>query len=188
MTAALIGLLAAGLVLAGLLLAPRLLRGETATYGRRIYLLTPSESDFYRILRTVLADDWHAFAQVRVADLVAITGRSIRTRRLALNKISSKSVDYVICDPQFRPRLVIELNDRTHDLEHRQERDRFVAKICQRAELPLVFAVNRRPFDPDAIRALLAEHRVHTRTLRPAIQLRYAAPGLPRPKPWERRP
>jgi hypothetical protein len=180
--------LAVALMLAGLTAALRLARGGRTAYRRRLFLLTPAEADFHQVLRSVLAGDWHVFAQVRVADLVSITGRSIQARRVALNKVSSKSVDYVVCDPQFRPRLIIELNDRTHDLESRRQRDQFVAQVCQWAELPLVFAANRRPFDAHAIRALLADNDVATRPQRAAIHLRYAGSGEKRPNEWERRP
>lgn len=55
------------------------------------------------------------------------------------NRASQKHVDFVLCDPaDLRPRLVIELDDKSHDQPERIERDRFVDEALACAEIPVL--------------------------------------------------
>ena len=55
---------------------------------------------------------------------------------LTLNwyKIQAKCVDFVICEARaFAPRLVVELDDRSHDRADRRKRDAFVDDVLAAA-------------------------------------------------------
>ena len=47
-------------------------------------------------------------------------------------------MDFIITDLSYRPLLVIEINDQTHRLPERRERDKKVACICEEAGIPLI--------------------------------------------------
>ena len=46
-----------------------------------------------------------------------------------LNKVSSKHVDFLICDKDLHIKCIIELDDNSHNQKDRQERDTFVDQI-----------------------------------------------------------
>ena len=54
-----------------------------------------------------------------------------RKYQLYLNKVSAKHVDFVVCSAKSEPRLVIELDDFTHDTPSRQARDEFVDTVLE---------------------------------------------------------
>jgi len=57
----------------------------------------------------------------------------------ALHYINQKSVDYIICDKQYRrPLVAIELDDWSHNSGIRQERDANVDRILQEASVLLL--------------------------------------------------
>lgn len=67
------------------------------------------------------------------------------------NKIGNKSVDFVFADRvSGKAKLVIELDDKTHELEHRRRRDEFVDKVLANAGIPILhIKVQRRYNEPD---------------------------------------
>lgn len=125
--------------------APR--PAHDATYRQRDGLLTPTEGEFYRALRTGVGERWHIVTKVRLADLVApLPGREWQT---AWNRIAVKHVDFALCEPDtLHPRLVIELDDRSHRRPDRIERDAFVDRVFAEAALPILHVPVRRTYDP----------------------------------------
>jgi len=64
--------------------------------------------------------------------------------------VASKSVDFVVIETTTGdPRLVIELDDRTHERGDRQRRDAFVDDILRQADIRLV---RFKPFEDLDIR------------------------------------
>lgn len=65
--------------------------------------------------------------------------------RAALAHINRKSVDFVLCDKAYlSPKLAIELDDKSHGVLDRQDRDREVERILREAHVPLLRLENRR--------------------------------------------
>ena len=59
-----------------------------------------------------------------------------------------RNVDFLITDLSYKPRLVLEINDRTHLTSARRERDEKVKHICEEAGIPIIrlwtsYGVNR---------------------------------------------
>lgn len=55
------------------------------------------------------------------------------------NKIGNKSIDFVLVDRgSGKAKLVIELDDKTHELEHRKQRDNFVDNVLTNAKIPIL--------------------------------------------------
>ena len=70
------------------------------------------------------------FVKVRLLDLAEPRPHH-RKYQLYLNKVSAKHVDFVVCSAKSEPRLIIELDDFTHDTPSRQARDEFVDTVLE---------------------------------------------------------
>ncbi len=70
------------------------------------------------------------FVKVRLLDLAEPKPRH-RKYQLYLNKVSAKHVDFVVCNAKSEPKLVIELDDFTHDTPSRMARDEFVDTVLE---------------------------------------------------------
>jgi very-short-patch-repair endonuclease len=107
-------------------------------YRRKDYLLSKPERAFYHVLRKALGDQWTIFAKVRLLDLLWLP-RGTQATQAHRNRVQSKHVDFVLCEPAtLTPILVIELDDRSHEREDRQNRDRFVDRALESAGLPVL--------------------------------------------------
>ena len=113
-------------------------------------LLTASESDFYAALLLAAGRRYVVWPKVRLADLCQGLDRWSDT--VAFNQVSSKRVDFVLCDATtFRPVLAIELDDRSHVRTDRRSRDALVSRIFRTMGLGFYRQWVRRSYDPAAI-------------------------------------
>jgi len=89
-------------------------------------LFSPHEKDGYRKLKEI-ADrrGYIVFAKVRLLDLLEPVKGHPHYRSL-FNKIQAKHVDFVLCNYELTPYIVIELDDNSHNAPRRRERDQFV--------------------------------------------------------------
>ena len=112
----------------------------------------------FRLWRDLHNRNYRAFAQVRLAELVSPTlGADPASRRQALNGVMAKSVDFVICDVlTLDPVAAIEVDDRSHLLPERQQRDAFVNTVFLEIGLPLMRVKARRAYSVDELRAMCA--------------------------------
>ena len=143
-------LLLVGFVVAVVLLLLRALRGSPrlALLYRSKPLLTAWERKVLPLLLEQLPPGCHLCPQVRLADLLAITTKDPSARTTALNRVASKSVDFAIVDlTTGAVRLVVELDDKTHDRPDRQARDGFVGEVLRAAGIPVARFRPRQPID-----------------------------------------
>ena len=121
-------------------------------------LLSPAELSFFKVLELVVKDNAHIVVKVRVADL--LTPRKGMTRsnwQKAFNSISSKHIDFVICDKtNLKPLCAIELNDKSHQRKSRRLRDELITKAFASANVPLKFITARRSYSAEHLRQQLA--------------------------------
>jgi hypothetical protein len=113
-------------------------------YFRRYRLLSPAELRFFHTLQHVAGNQYWVFTKIRVADLVDIRGLKGRQWWRSFSQISQKHIDFVVTDRQDMEVLAaIELDDRSHQLVHRKQRDHLVNAIFNQAGIPLLhFPVN----------------------------------------------
>ena len=102
-------------------------------------IFTKSENSVYKILENISAkNNVKIFAKVRIADIIKIEKQN-KNFTYWFNKIKSKHVDFLICQPEtFKPLLAVELDDYTHNYKSRKERDDFVDKIYSDVGLPVL--------------------------------------------------
>ena len=104
-------------------------------YQTRSSVMNRSEIAFYFELEKQIPKEYHIFPNMRIADFIDATdGKGFYNRR---NKILPKHVDFLICDPSFKPIVAVEVNGSSHHRRDRIERDELVREIFAEAKLPL---------------------------------------------------
>lgn len=116
--------------------------------------LTPAERELYVRLREAMPE-CVVLAQVALSSLVGV--REQGDWRQWFNRISQKSVDFVLCLPHdFTVVAVIELDDRTHGRADRQRADAAKDEALKLAGHPVLrFRASEVP-SVDRIRGLIA--------------------------------
>lgn len=104
------------------------------------FLLTENEKSAYRKIKPITDELGLAlFTKVRLFDLVEpIQGAS--NYKGAMWKIQAKHVDFVICNHYLDPKLIIELDDSSHQRPDRQARDDFVDTVVRNCGYPILHA------------------------------------------------
>lgn len=100
-------------------------------YKPKVYITTKTEGIFYNVLLEITKElNYTLFAQVPLYSIVSTQDNlDYSTKTSYFNKISSKSIDFVLVDEKCRILLCIELDGNSHRLKHRIERDKFVNKL-----------------------------------------------------------
>lgn len=121
--------------------------------------LSAAEPSFYQVLRTVVDGRMQICPKVGLGDLFFAETGDRQKNRAFTNRIDRKHVDFVLCDPQtLRPLVAVELDDRSHEREDRQQRDAFVEGVFAAAGLPLVRVPVRSAYPPWELEAKLAPY------------------------------
>ena len=125
---------------------------------RRGRFLSANEKIFLRTLDAALGCNFRAFAQVRLAEIAnPAENANVQLRRRALNAVMAKSVDFVICDVlTLDPVAAIEVDDRSHLLPERRDRDAFVNAVFAEIGVPLLRVKAQRTYSVAELRDLLA--------------------------------
>jgi len=89
---------------------------------------------FHRLIDAM--PDHYIMAQVRLSDIVGV-GKSENWQSW-FNKVSRKSVDFVICNKSFVVLACIELDGQTHEQEDRQKADSTKDEALNAAGIPIV--------------------------------------------------
>lgn len=124
------------------------------SYERNDRLFSAAERSFLGVLEQILGKEYRVIGKVRMADIIRPRlGLSASARTSALNRITSKHVDFAVCDPKTLQIVgVIELDDSSHDRADRQRRDKFVDAALSSAGVPLVRIPAQRVYSPAEIR------------------------------------
>jgi len=95
--------------------------------------------------------------KVRLADVIAVKkGIKNPERQRLFNSILSKHVDFVLCDnDRVTAQYVIELDDKSHEDEERQDRDSFVDQVMQSAGIPIFHFSAKRGYSIEEIRKVI---------------------------------
>lgn len=93
------------------------------------WLFSYNEKEAYRQLKTTTEKyNLSLFAKVRLLDLVEPIKNNPKYKTY-FYKIQAKHVDFVICNEKLVAKLIIELDDSSHDAKDRLERDKFVDEV-----------------------------------------------------------
>lgn len=100
-------------------------------------LLTRREYAFFKALQPI-AKKYNLMIcpKIRLADIVSVPEGT--KERKWFNYIKAKHVDFTLCDMDLRIKLVIELDDSTHDRQDRQTRDEFVDRVFKQINVRML--------------------------------------------------
>jgi hypothetical protein len=147
-------------------------------YERIPTLLTAAERDFFAALQQAAPAAHQIFAQVRLANLVQVKPWARRDRSYWW-RIQAKCLDFVLVDAAtFAPRLVVELDDSSHNRADRRERDTFVDEVLAAVGIPILHVRWQRRYDARVLATQLAV-QLGTAPTNPA-----SPEVLPVPGPW----
>lgn len=127
---------------------PKHRKTEYKSYGT---ILTPAEQVFFRALKEAVDETAAISLKPRMADVLTPKAKG-KTYIQAFNRISSKHVDFLLYDPTtFQIKAAIELDDKSHRQPKRKQRDDFVNRAFQTANIPLLRFPAKRQYDPQHI-------------------------------------
>lgn len=108
--------------------------GEPPYFKKKTLLNEKEQVLFHRLIEAI--PDHYVMAQVRLADIVGV--KKSDSWQAWFNKISRKSVDFVICNKSFVVLACIELDGNTHEQEDRQKADNSKDEALNAAGVPIV--------------------------------------------------
>lgn len=117
-------------------------------------ILTPAELKYMKSLQKVVEDKYYILSKVRVADVFRVKRKRFGEAEYKwFNKIKSKHFDYVLCCPEtFKPLIIIELDDKSHNKIEVIKRDRFINKICNDGGVRIIRWPVRFSYDHDEMK------------------------------------
>jgi very-short-patch-repair endonuclease len=133
------------------ILSGSLNKPQKYTYKQKNFFMSRAEHECYDALVIAVGEKYHIFPQVHLPSIVdsKVIGQNWKW---AFKHINQKSVDFVLCDKVYiSPKLVIELDDRTHERKDRIDRDIEVERILKDAGLPLLRLENHGKFDSNGL-------------------------------------
>jgi hypothetical protein len=152
-------------------------------YFVRDDFLSAAEQSFYLVLNLTVGDKALVCPKVSLGDLFWAKSNDASEYRSLTNKIDRKHVDFLLCDPKtVHPLVGIELDDRSHKREDRQQRDEFVGQVFAAAKLPLVRVPAKHAYSVPELAALLQPH-IELPVEAPAPKAQPGAAGKPESSP-----
>jgi very-short-patch-repair endonuclease len=129
-------------------------------------LLTNAEKNFFNVLLSIDFNfNIYIFSKVRLADVIYLPN-GIKNRRKYLSKILSKHLDFVICNGQtYKPILVIELDDSSHNNIENRKRDIEKNNILKAANIPILRIKVQRHYDISEIKKSVEQLIKHKRSV-----------------------
>lgn len=137
-------------------------------YRAQSRLITPAELRFLHTgLEPAIGNRFFIAVQVPMTAVLGVDDD--QWDKAAGRKIRQKKLDFVLAYPKtFRIAAVIELDDLSHQLEHRQVRDRFVEQALDSAGVCLIRIPVYKKYDAKLIRSIilrsLRQHRASKRS------------------------
>lgn len=124
-------------------------------YYKNPNFISYAERAFFNVLKVAIEDKYYIFAQVSLNSILKVDLEGKEYWQY-FNKIKQKSVDFVLVDKtNFDPVLVIELNDRSHQLENRKERDEFLVKALTHAGIEYLTVTNRSSYNTPELKEVI---------------------------------
>ncbi len=130
-------------------------------YKPKKYLISKNELNFYKILIEIANElNLIVFAQVSLYNIIQ-TRKEIeyKTRESYFRRIASKSIDFVLADPDnCRIKLCIELDDSTHNRQDRIKRDKFINELFKDLEIDLLRYPVYKTYYKDTLKRIIQEN------------------------------
>lgn len=113
--------------------------GEGKKYCGYEKLLTNAEGALFGALQEAVGEGYYLFSKVRMADVFEPVAQTPAARQSALNQISSKHLDFVVCRKgSWEIVGAVEMDEAGQKEGTKSERDVFVDEVFQQAGIPLM--------------------------------------------------
>lgn len=120
---------------------------ESLPYAIRDDFLSKAEFSFYKVLDQVIGEKAIICPKVSLKDIFFVKSRNKSDFSKYNNKINLKHVDFLICSKEtMKPICGVELDDSSHARQDRIERDNFVNKVFEFANLKLIRFQNKSSY------------------------------------------
>lgn len=118
-------------------------------YKKKRYFFSVAELKFFEVLKEVIGDNYYIFPKVRVCDIVNSEDKNNYSQ---FNRIKSKHVDFLICtkDP-IASKIIIELDDSSHNHKSRIKRDKFIDEVFASSEIPIIHVKVKSFYDKEIL-------------------------------------
>ena len=116
-------------------------------YIKKNYLMSPAEHDFFMVLKETVKDKYIIVPQVQLCKIVEVNKYEHRKAKYLRNRIDKKSVDFVLFNNAYMPEIVIELDDSSHLLPERENRDKFVDEVLDRVGIKILHVPYSKNYD-----------------------------------------
>lgn len=115
-------------------------------YGKK-YILTRAETEFYEVLKGVIGEKNIVFCKVRMEDIVG--AKDNQYKEVNRNRIKSRHADFVIFNKEtLTIRLVVELDDASHNDIEVKKKDKFKDEVYGNAGIKIARIVQKPEYDP----------------------------------------
>ena len=121
-------------------------------YMKREYLLTETELKFYKQLKKV-TDELNLTICPQVTLYEILRNKQYKD----FNKIQSKSIDFVITEPNLKIKLCIELDDPSHFKNKRIQRDIFINELFHDLDIKLLRIPVQNFYDLENLKCKIKE-------------------------------
>lgn len=113
---------------------------QELVYWLKPNFITGRELDFFRKLEILIGDKYYIIPQVHLSHILETLEKPVHLSfNPYFNRINVLSFDFCLFNKSdFSFKLAIELDDTTHDMYERIERDAFVEAIMKKADMKLV--------------------------------------------------
>ena len=105
---------------------------EPYLYEVKPSIVTANEKQYLAAIQNSVGNEYYVLPQVSLAAIINRTDAARYRNELFRN------VDFLVTDLNYKPRLIVEINDQTHNTPDRRKRDERVAQICEEAGMPLL--------------------------------------------------
>ena len=104
-------------------------------------MTTNEKAQYRKLLQWASKHNLIVFSKVRLLDFIT-PRKNQENYKGALWKIQAKHVDFVICDQDIRIKVIVEINDGSHNRQDRTQRDSFVTDVLQACGYKVLMTYN----------------------------------------------
>jgi hypothetical protein len=119
-------------------------------------ILTNAEKSFYNVLINIIdRENYIICPKVRILDILW-TSDYAKNKTTFLNKVNRKHLDFVVCEAKsLKPVYAIELDDRSHLEEERQQRDAFIDALFKELSFRIIHIPVQKEYNIENLKKII---------------------------------
>lgn len=125
---------------------------QQTIYLLKSSLITKNEKPYFQAIKKIIEPQYIVQPQINLASIINKNSQDRFRNELFRN------IDFGIFDQNYKPLVLIEINDESHMTPERKERDQKVKAICTNAGIPIITFWTKFGVNEDYIKNRLSEH------------------------------